>query len=74
MQLSIHYYVLLLSEQMSRLYEGFRDKLIDIQNTHFPFETTIDVGNPASKDIQLKKFYHQQTSTLPIIINKIHLH
>ena len=59
MQLSIHYYVLLLSEQMSRLYEGFRDKLIDIQNTHFPFEITIDAGNPASKDTQLKKFYHQ---------------
>jgi len=38
MQLSIHYYVLSLGKRTSRLYEGFRDTLIDIQNTGFPFE------------------------------------
>jgi Bacterial archaeo-eukaryotic release factor family 3 len=38
MQLSIHYYVLSLTKRRSRLYEGFRDTLIDIQNTGFPFE------------------------------------
>jgi len=59
MQRSIHYYVLSLSEQMNRLYEGFRDKLIDIQNTNFPFEISIDTGNPASKDTQLREFFHQ---------------
>jgi hypothetical protein len=30
MKLSTHYYVLLLSEYTSRLFEGFRDTLIDI--------------------------------------------
>jgi hypothetical protein len=59
MQLSIHYYVLSLSEQTSRFYEGFRDKLIDIQNTNFPFENSIDASNPASKDTQLREFLHQ---------------
>ena len=42
MQLSIHYYVLLLSERTSRLYEGLRDTLFDIQNTGFPFEALPD--------------------------------
>jgi hypothetical protein len=37
MKLSIHYYILSLSSEASRLYEGFRDELIDIQNTAFPF-------------------------------------
>jgi len=55
MQLSIHYYVLSLSEQTSRLYEGFRDKLIDIRDANFPFEISIDAGSPASKDSQLRE-------------------
>ena len=59
MQRSIHYYALSLSEQTNRLYEGFRDKLIDIQNTNFPFKISIDAGNPASKDTQLRKFFHR---------------
>ena len=58
MQLSIHYYVLSLSEQTSRLYEGFRDKLIDIQNTNFPFEFS-EAGNSASKDSRLREFFLQ---------------
>lgn len=37
MQLSIHYYVLALSEQRIRLFEGFRESLIEIHNTRFPF-------------------------------------
>jgi hypothetical protein len=59
MQLSIHYYVLSLSKQTSRLYEGFRDKLIDIQNTNFPFEISIDAANPVSKNTQLREFFNQ---------------
>jgi hypothetical protein len=59
MKLSIHYYVLSLSVQTSRLYEGFRDKLIDIQNTNFPFESSIDIGSSAPKDTHLKEFFHQ---------------
>lgn len=38
MHLSTHYYVLSLNQQICRLYEGFRDTLIDIQNGGFPFE------------------------------------
>jgi hypothetical protein len=59
MQRSIHYYVLSLSKQTNRLYEGFRDKLIDIQNNKFPLENSIDASNPASKDTQLRKFFNQ---------------
>ncbi len=59
MQRSIHYYILSLSEQKNRFYEGFRDKLIDIQNTNFPFEISIDAGDPASKETQLREFFHQ---------------
>ena len=59
MQRSIHYYVLSLSEQTNRLYEGFRDKLIDIQDNNFPFEIPIDAGNPLSKDTQIRDFLHQ---------------
>lgn len=39
MKLSTHYYILSLSSETSRLYEGFRDDLIDIQNTAFPFHS-----------------------------------
>ena len=59
MQRSIHYYVLSLSEQTNRLYEGFRDKLIDIQDTNFPFKISPDAGNPASKDTPVIEFFHQ---------------
>lgn len=37
-QLNILYYVLSLSERRSRLFEGIRDTLIDIQKTGVPFE------------------------------------
>jgi len=59
MQLSIHYYVLSLSEHKSRLYEGFREKLIDIQNTQFPFESSLDSSillKPHAKEAQLRQF------------------
>jgi len=59
MQLSIHYYILSVSEKISRLYEGFRDKLIDIQNANFPFESSIDTDSSVSKDTQLKEFFIQ---------------
>ncbi|MBN1998674.1 hypothetical protein JW935_14030 [candidate division KSB1 bacterium] len=58
MQLSIHYYVLFLSEKKSKLYEGFRAKLIDIQDDKFPFENS-KAGNLISKDTQLREFFHQ---------------
>lgn len=53
---SIHYYVLLLSEDMSRLYEGFRSYLIEIRNGMFPLE--IDkAANSVSDEIHLKEFF-----------------
>ena len=55
MQRSIHYYVLSLSKETNRLYEGFRDKLIDVQDKNFPFKISIDAGSPASKDSQLRE-------------------
>lgn len=64
MQLSIHYYVLSLSKRTSRLYEGFRDTLIDIQNTGFPFEApTQETGNGhyklLSKPEKLREFLQE---------------
>ena len=62
MQLSIHYYVLSISNQTSKLYEGFRDKLIDIQNTKFPFESSIDDDCHVAlspNDARLNEFFHQ---------------
>ena len=38
MKLNTRYYVLSLSERSSRLYEAFRDTLIDIQNKGFPID------------------------------------
>ncbi len=61
-QLSIHYYVLSLSEHTSQLYEAFRDNLIDIQNSNFPIESGIDVNStdkPVDRDIQLREFLKQ---------------
>ena len=58
MQPSIHYYVLSLSEAKSRLYEGFRDKLIDIQDGMFPLEIS-QVGNPVSNNTQLREFFRR---------------
>jgi len=61
LQRSIHYYVLSLGEKKNRLYEGFREKLIDIQNKNFPFEFSIDTGSQSSRDTQIRD-YLQQTN------------
>lgn len=50
-KLSTHYYVLTLSENTNRLYEAFRDNLIDIQNTWFPLKSP---ARPALNDVQLR--------------------
>lgn len=59
LQRSIHYYVLSLGEKKNRLYEGFREKLIDIQNKNFPFEFSIDTGNQSSRDTQIRDYLRQ---------------
>ncbi len=55
MQPSIHYYVLSLSENMSRLYEGFRDKLIDIDDGKFP-QKRAPVNNPDTNASKVEDF------------------
>jgi Bacterial archaeo-eukaryotic release factor family 3 len=52
--LSTHYYVLSLSERTNRLYEAFRESLIDIENTWFPFESSKGPLEPALNDAQLR--------------------
>ena len=46
MKLTTHYYVLSLSEHTSRLYEAFRDTLIDIQNKEFPIASSAGMSAP----------------------------
>ena len=53
-KLSTHYYVLSLSERASRLYEAFRDTLIDIENTWFPMESSRSPSQPDLNDEQLR--------------------
>jgi len=58
-KVNTHYYVLFLSEHTSRLYEAFRDTLIDIQNKAFPIESSAGMSGtvePALRDSQLRKF------------------
>jgi len=58
-KLTTHYYVLSLSGQTSRLYEAFRDNLIDIQNKNFPIESSAFIGNthkPALGESQVREF------------------
>ena len=59
MKLTIHYYVLSLSEEISRLYEAFRDTLIDIQNTGFPIKSSAGMNgtvDPVLRSNQLREF------------------
>jgi hypothetical protein len=53
-RLSTHYYVLSLSERTSRLYEAFRDTLIDIENTWFPMASSRSPSQPDLNDAQLR--------------------
>ena len=59
MQMSIHYYILSLSGHTSRLYEGFRDNLIDIEDTYFPFKHSFAAENPASKNTPFREFIQE---------------
>lgn len=54
MKLSTHYYVLSLGERTNRLYEAFRDTLIDIENTWFPLESSRSPSQPELNDEQLR--------------------
>ena len=57
---SIHYYVLSLGKKSNKLYEGFRDTLIEIKNGGFPAYPTIkqpNPGNPTLLEKQLREFH-----------------
>ncbi len=58
-RLSTHYYVLSLSERTSRLYEAFRDTLIDIENTWFPMESSRSPSQPDLNDVQLRALFQR---------------
>ncbi|MBN2012874.1 hypothetical protein JW960_26325 [candidate division KSB1 bacterium] len=59
MHLSIHYYVLSLSDDSCKLFEGFRDALIMIENGDFP-SVPIHVRQELSQmKNPLNRFYHQ---------------
>ncbi len=60
MKLSTHYYVLSLSEDTSRLFEGFRDILIDIRTAGFPCKNPPDLkpsAPTASTTEPTRKFF-----------------
>jgi hypothetical protein len=55
--LSTHYYVLSLSERTNKLYECFRDTVIDVQNRGFPVEPSAPIhsrADSADPDGQLR--------------------
>jgi hypothetical protein len=80
LQRSIHYYVLSLGEKINRLYEGFRENLIDIQDKNFPFKMSFDTGNSLSKDTQIRDYlqqtiqkfaqYYEQESLRLVVLGK----
>jgi len=46
LKLNARYYVLSLSERSTRLYEAFRDTLIDIQNKGLPIDFSTVMAGP----------------------------
>lgn len=60
MQLSTHYYILLLNKDSWRLFEAFRDTLIEIKNITFPFNFTNNSSTLTTlfkKDKELEEFF-----------------
>ncbi len=57
LKLSTHYYVLSLGEGTNRLYEAFRESLIDIHNTWFPLESPPHRFRGAMNDAQLHTLF-----------------
>jgi hypothetical protein len=58
-KLSTHYYVLALSEHTSRLYEAFRDTLIDIENTWFPTTSSRGASQSDLNDEELRVLFRR---------------
>jgi len=61
MQPSIHYYVLSLNEDLTKLYEGFQETLIEIQSEGFPVASSMHTGGngTALEDLRLKGLFRK---------------
>ena len=70
---SIHYYVLSLGAKSNKLFEGFRDTLIEIENGGFPLDPTANPSYPAELTQQeklLRKFYKKVDQFFAIFYNQ----
>lgn len=62
MYFSVHYYVLLLDDKSTKLFEGFRDTLIEISNGGFPHKSSFYSSTPVDQtqiDTHLKELYKE---------------
>jgi len=73
MDLSLHYYVLLLGQKSNKLFEGFRDKLIELENGDFPHDPAINLINsadPTQRNLLLKDLYKKVDQFFDIFYNQ----
>lgn len=73
MQLSIHYYVLSLGEKSCKLYEGFRDTLIEIENSGFPLGVPTNLSfsaKPIQREKPLREFYEKADQLFATFYNQ----
>jgi hypothetical protein len=70
---SIHYYVISLGGKSNKLFEGFRDTLIEIENGGFPLDPTTNLSYPAEQSQReklLRKFYKRVDQFFAIFYNQ----
>lgn len=70
---SIHYYILSLGRKSNKLFEGFRDTLIEIENGGFPLDPTANPSYPAEpteRQKLLREFYKKIDQFFAIFYNQ----
>ncbi len=70
---SIHYYVISLGGKSNKLFEGFRDTLIEIENGGFPLDPTTNLPYPAEQSQReklLRKLYKRVDQFFAIFYNQ----
>jgi hypothetical protein len=70
---SIHYYVLSLGGKSNKLFEGFRNTLIEIENGGFPLDTTTDISyttKQTQRERLLREFYKRVDQFFAIFYNQ----
>jgi hypothetical protein len=79
---SVHYYVLVLTAEEARLYDGYRETLYPVRHSGFPVSTFYKKGSTAPKNAggrenQVKEFFNRvdklmqqihKTEALPIVV------